>query len=71
MKLTPITKNFKHDGVQYYAGEVRMLPPELCGYFCNAGWAGDATPRAIPAEPVTLEVQSGKHGVHSRFPSEK
>lgn len=65
MKLTPINADFKHDGQQYYAGELRMLSPELCGYFCAAGWAGDAPPRSASTEPVTLEVQSGKHTLNS------
>jgi hypothetical protein len=65
MKLTPITADFKHDGQQYYAGEVRMLSPELHGYFSVAGWTGDK-PAAWPkSQPVTLEVQSGKHNLNS------
>lgn len=64
MKLTPINADFKHDGQQYWAGELRKLTPELHGYFTAAGWAGEAK-QSVSSEPVTLEVQTGKHGLKS------
>jgi hypothetical protein len=69
MKFIDITADFKHDGQEYWAGERRKLPPELCGYFCKVGWAGEKSLTKNP-EPVTLEVHSGKHGTKSRFPVE-
>ena len=53
------------DGV-YLKGEVRLVTPEKCGYFCGVGWAKDLTGEVPTAEldtsPKELVVSSAKNG---------
>lgn len=41
------------------------VPDALGGYFCGVGWAHEAgaepSTESVEPEPVTLEVQSGRH----------
>jgi hypothetical protein len=68
MQFIQIKRDFKHHGQQYFAGEVRKLSKELCDYFAAAGWAGDSHPPKSPPDPVTLNVQSVRHGLKSSAP---
>lgn len=63
MKRIEILTDIKHES-GYFKGEIRVVTPELAGYFVGLGWAKYPDEAAIPGntDPVTLEVQNGKHG---------
>ncbi len=64
MKRIEIVQTFKHGGQIFHAGEVRMVTPEDCGYFCGLGWAKaeDVATGTPDTSPKTLEVHGSKIG---------
>jgi hypothetical protein len=65
MKRIELLTDVRHNG-SYYKGEVRVVPEDVAGLFCNAGWAKDLTGElATPAPDLAekeLDVQNGTHG---------
>ena len=58
------TTTFLHGRERFERGDIFTVPDADAAYFIKNGWAkevGALDPREVPAEPVTLDVQSVSH----------
>jgi hypothetical protein len=64
-----ILQNFRDEGQQYTASEIRVVSEQKGGYFCGVGWARDISGAVATGAPdlsnKSLDVKNARHSQKS------